>query len=177
MHILLFSFFLLERYTTNSFGGISKETKLQPLSRSLEQTAEWRDVNQDRQLLTAIPQRLVSNRCAAWQLCSSENGEPMDSMVVLSCAALPSPTTPSSPTVLTPPHCSPAVSLPHHFHTGVSWLVISSLECEISDSDAPRFYPLPLWLMGKLEWRTLLAQRALNRQQYTHAEAPHTRPV
>ena len=89
---------------------------------------------------------------------------------VESCCSPPPPPAPlhRPPTVPTPPHCAPADSLPHHFHTGVSWLVISSLECEISDSDAPHFYPLPLWLMGKLEWRTLLVQRALNRQQRTH---------
>lgn len=96
---------------------------------------------------------------------------------VESCCTPPSHHSPRPPTVPTPPHCAPAVSLPHHLHTGVPWLVISSLECEISDSDAPRFYPLPPRLMGKLEWRTLLVPRALNRQQYTHAEAPLTRSV
>lgn len=51
-------------------------------------------MNQDRRPLTAIPQRLVSNRCAAWQLRSPENGEPTDSGVALKRAALARPTTP-----------------------------------------------------------------------------------
>lgn len=81
----------------------------------------------------------------------------------------PSPPTPRSSHHSCVPQqsCAPAVSLPHHLLTGVPRLVISSLECEVSDSDAPRFYPLPLWLMVKLEWRTLLAPRALNRQRRT----------
>lgn len=101
--------------------AVLQEPELQRLSRSLEQTSERRDVNQDRQPLTAIPQRLVSNRCAAWQLRSPENREPTDSRVALSRAALPpcppsltappSPNSPNSPTLC--PCSLPPSSPPH----------------------------------------------------------------
>lgn len=72
-------------------------------------------MNQGRRPLTAIPQRLVSNRCAVWQRRSPENREPTDSRVELSRAALLPSQRSSVPTT---PHCAPAVSLPHHLNTG-----------------------------------------------------------
>lgn len=110
LHPLFFGFSFSKTYTTLSFARISKETELQQLSRSLEQTRERKDVNQDRQPLTAIPQRLVSNRCAAWQLRSPENREPTDSRVALSRAALPPLTTPPSPNSPNSPHTVPLQS-------------------------------------------------------------------
>lgn len=100
----------------HSFERISKETELRQSFRFSEQTRKRRDVNQDRQPLTAIPQRLVSSRCAAWQLRSPENRESTDSRVVLSRAALlalntpPYPNSPNSPTLCPcrlPPSSSP----------------------------------------------------------------------
>lgn len=81
--------FLFLHIERKCFASFSADTELQQWFRFSQQSRKRRDVNQDRQPLTAIPQRLVSNRCATWQLCSPENREPMDFRVVFSRAALP----------------------------------------------------------------------------------------
>ena len=71
---------------------------LQP-SKFLDSRGQERDENGYKRPLIATPQRLVSNRCAAWQLRYPENRT--DSGVALSRMALP----------LTPPPPTPAAPL------------------------------------------------------------------